>query len=73
MIEYVQLDYWEHIDQNTTIFIHESAFQNVVCYIADISSQPQWLKSIMREANDVPLQWRHNERDGVSDHQPHHC
>ena len=21
----------------------------------------------------VPLQWRHNERDGVSDHQPHDC
>ena len=20
-----------------------------------------------------PLQWRHNERDGVSNHQPHHC
>ena len=21
----------------------------------------------------LPLQWRHNERDGVSNHQPHHC
>ena len=21
----------------------------------------------------VPLQWRHNGRDGVSNHQPHHC
>ena len=21
----------------------------------------------------IPLQWRHDERDGVSDHQPHHC
>ena len=21
----------------------------------------------------VPLQWRHNEPDGVSNHQPHHC
>ena len=22
---------------------------------------------------DYPLQWRHNERDGVSNHQPHNC
>ena len=21
----------------------------------------------------IPLQWRHNERDGVSYHQPHEC
>ena len=21
----------------------------------------------------IPLQWRHNERDGVSNHQPHNC
>ena len=21
----------------------------------------------------VPLQWRHNERDGISNHQPHDC
>ena len=21
----------------------------------------------------LPLQWRHNERNGVSNHQPHHC
>ena len=24
-------------------------------------------------AFDYPLQWRHNERDGVSNHQPHDC
>ena len=22
---------------------------------------------------DMTLQWRHNGRDGVSNHQPHHC
>ena len=22
---------------------------------------------------DIPLQWRHNRRDGVSHHQPHDC
>ena len=26
-----------------------------------------------REVRFTPLQWRHNERDGVSNHQPHDC
>ena len=25
------------------------------------------------EPTSLPLQWRHNERDGVSNHQPHDC
>ena len=25
------------------------------------------------QVNMVTLQWRHNERDGVSNHQPHDC
>ena len=31
--------------------------------------------SILRTAIHIhlPLQWCHNERDGVSNHQPHHC
>ena len=27
----------------------------------------------MREFTTSPLLWRHNGRDGVSNHQPHHC
>ena len=27
----------------------------------------------MEAISRFPLQWRHNERDGVSDHQPHDC
>ena len=26
-----------------------------------------------RNGSGQALQWRHNERDGVSNHQPHHC
>ena len=27
----------------------------------------------MNQLNDTTLLWRHNGRDGVSNHQPHHC
>ena len=27
----------------------------------------------MLQSLRLPLQWRHNKRDGVSNHQPHHC
>ena len=30
-------------------------------------------RKIAREIRIYRLQWRHNERDGVSNHQPHHC
>ena len=33
-------------------------------------------QSICRNSDDyirISLQWRHNERDGVSNHQPHEC
>ena len=28
---------------------------------------------ILRTSGDISLQWRHNRRDGVSNHQHHHC
>ena len=31
------------------------------------------VSEIMDLHNQRPLQWRHNERDSVSNHQPHHC
>ena len=30
-------------------------------------------KRVMRRGNTFTLRWRHNELDGVSDHQPHDC
>ena len=40
-------------------FVQENAFENIVCKMAPTLSQP--------------LHWRHNERDGVSNRQPHDC
>ena len=34
---------WNH-KQNSSIFIQENAFENVVCEMASISSRPQWVK-----------------------------
>ena len=34
----------------------------------DESKRPAWSR-VLTES----LQWRHNGRDGVSNHQPHHC
>ena len=31
------------------------------------------LRSKLLIWNCIPLEWHHNERDGVSNHQPHHC
>ena len=28
---------------------------------------------VRKSRHPIPLQWRHNERDGVSNHQPHDC
>ena len=27
----------------------------------------------VEHSHSMPLQWRHNEHDGVSNHQPHNC
>ena len=32
-----------------------------------------WLKFGWKQIHDSPLQWRHNEREGVSNHQPNDC
>ena len=45
------------------------------CYVTEINSNHIstfkfpviWLQQY------IPLQWRHSDRDGVSNHQPHHC
>ena len=40
----------------------------------DYPSRVQWEHTLdQRYFVRITLQWRHNERDGVSNHQPHHC
>ena len=36
-------------------------------------SNIQWTWTIISMVAVITLQWRHNERDGVSNHQPHDC
>ena len=45
---------------------------NVVCnWLTNKDWQLQM--DIHSSDNKIPLRWRHNERDGVSNHQPHDC
>ena len=47
------LTYWElnqiqwNLNQNTKLFIHENAFENVIWKMVAISSRPQWAKHIL--------------------------
>ena len=49
-------------DMNVLSWMHVSIIRAVSCYI-DISLT----------LTNVALKWRHNEGDGVSNHQPHDC
>ena len=35
--------------------------------------QVQWLYMLSQRHDDLTLQWRHNDHNGVSNHQPHGC
>ena len=56
-----------NVNQNTKLSIHENAFENIVCKIMAILSQPQCVNK------SFPSYWRHNDHEGVSNHQPHGC
>ena len=61
--------------QNTNVFNQWNKFVNFVCKMATILSRFQYIKwegATYLLPTDT-LQWRHNERDGVSNHQPHDC
>ena len=58
----------------TVIFIHQRHFipSNILpLYIKGPNPNPLWVQ--MSYLSLKLIQWRHNERDGVSDHQPHDC
>ena len=67
-------------NQNTKPFIHENASEYIVCEIAAILFRERWVNHRRFNASGAEtgvcretLQWRHNERDSVSNHQPHDC
>ena len=75
-----------NFNRNRNIFIQEKALENVVCEMASILSRPQCVSkdvhlfraytdnSCIRTWDDKQtLQWHHNGRDSVSNHQPHDC
>ena len=48
--------------------------KNVVWKMASILSRPECVKYLLvRHPDFISVQWRHNERHGVSNHQPHDC
>ena len=67
--------YWNQ-STSSYIFIHENEIENVLnmkaiylclnVLLPDTTIPHHW-------QGPIPLQWRHNGRDGVSDHQPHDC
>ena len=72
-----------NFNQNTNLFIHESAFENIACEMVAILSRGRLVKAPRSRvyynlshgsmADVGSLQWRHNDYDGFSDHQPHGC
>ena len=73
---------WNFI-RHSYSFIKENALKNVVFEMASILSRPQcvndyfcwfvWPISFRVTWQALPLQWRHNEPEAVSNHQPCDC
>ena len=66
----------ENLNKNTTIFIQENELEIVVYKTVAILSRPNCLKTFWPKQKGHfagALQWRHNKRDFVSNHQPHDC
>ena len=56
------------------LMIHLSCRKSVTWQVSDyVIYWPNWLSSSHGTNMNTSLQWRHNGRDGVSNHQPHQC
>ena len=56
------------------LMIHLSCRKSVTWQVSDdVIYWPNWLSSSYGTNMNRLLQWRHNGRDGVSNHQPHQC
>ena len=47
--------------------------ENVVCEMVAILSRERWVETFIQNLCFVSLQWRHNELESVSNHQPYDC
>ena len=66
----------------TNNFILQDAFKIIVCDMMALLSRWRWVNNLCSttqvicshvKRHESALQWRHNERDGVSNHQTHDC
>ena len=62
------LDVFNEISVNRSISIQGNSFQMVIYKMLAV-----FVSSSMSQRLTFTLQWRHNGRDGVSNHQPHQC
>ena len=46
---------------------------DIIGYPSNKLSAPGTNEPYTHKSSGITLQWRHNERDGVSNHQPHDC
>ena len=63
-----------NFNRNSNIFVQDNTFESVVCEMAAILPRLHCVICGCRKGNPIlSLRWRHNEHDGVSNHQPHGC
>ena len=75
MMQSLHYNEWNQIAKTMVCMQLENCYFHI---IHELSVLMNWLQALYRphpsaSLSTSPLQWRHNERDGVSNHQPHDC
>ena len=67
---FLAVSWWFHwMDSNAICFVHTNFKHWFLTFLS-----AGWVKGLALDPNQGwPLQWRHNEHDGVSNHQPYDC
>ena len=65
-----------HLEHEITLFLHQVlsffiSFQFQLSHYMRITGISR--RSLLLTSRYLPLHWRHNDHDGVSNHQPHDC
>ena len=63
--------YYQHIENSNRIRTKSVHWVDVI--FSSNQYYGYWWPGDARSKGNSSLQWRHNERDGVSNHQPHDC
>ena len=62
----VMVCFWQRAFTSLYVRVNKEITKRYTC-------TPRKIAKIYRQENHRPLQWRHNDYDGVSNHQPHDC